>query len=275
MANAPARSYPATKTRPYIDNRQAEASRQASTSRSPWSRLGREVLLVGLGYLVYSQVRGLAGGRDADAFANAYHIIDLERSLGIFHELAIQQWFMASDTAISVFNYIYFYGFFPLIIPTAIWLYLRRPAVYSFARTAFLASGAIAVCFFLTLPTAPPRLLDIGFVDTLHMSFTPTYSSIPGVNHYAALPSMHVGWTFLLAVSLYLALPQLKFRAAVFAIPFAMFAATIVTGNHWFLDAVLGLVVAGAGFGVAYLIRRYVTARAGTREVSIAGESSA
>lgn len=231
------------------------------------------MLLVGLGYLVYSQVRGLAGGRHEDAFANAHHIISLERTLGIYEELTIQRWVLPSDALVDIFNLIYFFGFFPLLIPTAIWLFWKHPEIYSLARTAFLASGFIAVCFFLTLPTAPPRLLDVGFIDTLNQSLTPTYSQIPGVNHYAALPSMHVGWTFLLGFALMLALSRTSLRAYrwfVLLIPVAMFTATVVTGNHWFVDGALGLVVAVAGLVVAVRIRRW-TATQRRAKVSVAG----
>jgi membrane-associated phospholipid phosphatase len=225
-------------------------------------RILPEIALVGLGYLVYSQVRGLAGDRVSDAFANARHLIDIEQGLGIYAELTMQRWILPHASLVDLFNIIYFYSFFPLIIPSAIWLFWKHPRVYSLARTAFLASGAIGACFFLTLPTAPPRLLDVGFIDTLNQSLTPTYSDIPGVNHYAALPSMHVGWTFLLAVALMLAYPRSQWRWAAFAIPLAMCVSTIVTGNHWVLDCVLGLIVALAGLTAAFKIQRYMEKRA-------------
>ena len=209
-----------------------------------------------IGYLVYSQVRGLAGGRVSDAFINAYNLIDIERDLGIFKELTLQQWVLASDLLVDIFNLIYFYCFFPLVIPSAVFLFLRRPEIYRLARNAFLISGGIAVCFFLTLPTAPPRLVGMGFIDTLNQSFTPTYSSIPGVNHYAALPSMHVGWTFLLAVALSLAFQTWRFRPVFFLIPLAMFSATVVTGNHYFLDGVLGLLVAILALRIALFVQK-------------------
>jgi hypothetical protein len=245
------------------DTLPARRNARATTVSTPFykSRLFTEIVLVGLGYLVYSQVRGLAGDRHSDAFANAQRLVNVERSLGIFYELNMQRWILPSDFFVDVFNWIYFYGFFPLLIPTAIWLYMRRPQLYELARTAFLASGGIAVLFFLTLPTAPPRLTGLGFIDTLNQSLTPTYSSIPGVNHYAALPSMHVGWTFLLATAIYLALPNFKLRGMAYVIPLAMFSATVVTGNHWFLDAVLGLMVALCGLGIALVMRRYLEAR--------------
>jgi membrane-associated phospholipid phosphatase len=163
---------------------------------------------------------------------------------------------------VDFFNMVYFWFFFPLVIPSAIWLYIKRPSTYQLVRNAFLISGAIAIIFFLTLPTAPPRFLgNLGFIDTLNQSFTPTYSSIPGVNHYAALPSMHVGWTFLLAVALYQAFKGRPGREVFFAIPILMFTATIVTGNHYFLDGVLGLLVAAVALRVSLAIQRRDLAR--------------
>jgi PAP2 superfamily len=207
------------------------------------------------GYLVYSQVRGLAGDRVYDAFINAYNLINIERDLGIFEELTLQRWVLPSAFLVDVFNLFYFYMFFPFVVPSAIWLFLKRPQIYRLARNAFLISGGIAACFFLMLPTAPPRLVGMGFIDTLNQSFTPTYSSIPGVNHYAALPSMHVGWTFLLAVALFQAFKGWRGRPIFFAIPVMMFTSTVVTGNHYFIDGILGLVVAGVALRIAMSIQ--------------------
>jgi membrane-associated phospholipid phosphatase len=218
------------------------------------SRFLQEILIVGLGYLVYSQVRGLASDRVVDAFANGRRIVEIERNLGIFKELAIQTYVLPHDTLVHLFNVIYFYGLFPLLIPTAIFLFVKRPKVYVLTRNAFLLSGGIAVIFFLLLPTAPPRLLDLGFIDTLNRSLTPSYSSIPGVNHYAALPSMHVGWNFLTAYALFLAFDNVRVRAAFLLFPAVMLASTVVTGNHYILDGVLGIVVAA----VALLMARYL-----------------
>jgi membrane-associated phospholipid phosphatase len=221
------------------------------------ARLLNEILIVGLGYLVYSQVRGLAADRVTDAFRNGYNIVDLERDMGIFEELAVQTWVLSHDMLVDIFNVIYFYGLFPLLLPTAVFLFWRRPAIYVLARNAFLISGGIAVIFYLTLPTAPPRLLELGFIDTLNQSFTPTYDSIPGVNQYAALPSMHVGWNFLTAVVLAMAFAGFRFRYVVFLLPLAMFTATVATGNHYFLDGVLGIAIAGVALLIALRIKRY------------------
>ena len=222
-------------------------------------RFLQEILIVGVGYLIYSQVRGLAADRVVDAFGNAYRIVELEQNLGIFEELALQALILPHDFLVHGFNLIYFYGLFPFLLPTAIWLYFKRPSVYVLARNAFLISGAIAVIFYIVLPTAPPRFIGMGHIDTVvafGTSFTPTYSSIPGVNHFAALPSMHVGWNFLTAVSIYLALSGFRWRMLILTVPAIMFTATVVTGNHYFLDGLLGMIVASTGLGLALMLHR-------------------
>src|SRR5215211_2156750 len=66
-------------------------------------RWWKEALLVIAFYAVYSFVRNLFGSAKVDvgagelpreAFSNAMRIIDLERAFGLYHELAVQQWFL-------------------------------------------------------------------------------------------------------------------------------------------------------------------------------------
>jgi len=216
----------------------------------------QELLFVGFAYFIYSQVRGLAGSRVVDAFSNGYRVVRLEQDLGIFKELTLQTWAVSNSFVMQVANFVYVWGLFPLLIPTAIFLMWRRPQVYVLVRNAFLLSGAIAAVCYLLVPTAPPRLMDLGFIDTLGSSLTPGYSSLPGVNHYAAVPSMHVGWSFLTAVALFRGFEGSRFRAAFLIWPAAMFSATVLTGNHYILDGALGIIVASAGLFVAIRIQR-------------------
>lgn len=239
-------------------------------------RFFREIVIVGLGYLVYSQVRGLAADRSFDALANAYRVIDFEESLGIFKELAVQAYVLPNSLLVQAFNLIYFYGFFPLLLPTAIWLFVKYPRYYALLRNAFLVSGGIAVLFFVMLPTAPPRLTpDMGFVDTLSRSFTPTYESIPGVNHFAALPSMHVGWTLLTTIGIYIGMGKARWRFVVWLLPIMMMTSTVATGNHYFIDGLLGMAVAVIGLGIAVVIENPGAAWRSIRRAGPRAETSA
>src|SRR5204863_9650115 len=102
---------------------------------------------------------------------------------------------------------------------------------------------------------------------------TPTYDSIPGVNHFAALPSMHVGWNFLTAVALYMALQGIHGRALILLLPPVMLVSTVVTGNHYFLDGLLGIAVAAVGLGMAVVVSR-LGERAGEEPESVQAPSS-
>ena len=57
----------------------------------------RELANIAVISLAYFVTRGIVRGREGDAFANAYTLIAMERSLGIYHELAIQQFALQFD----------------------------------------------------------------------------------------------------------------------------------------------------------------------------------
>jgi membrane-associated phospholipid phosphatase len=152
---------------------------------------------------------------------------------------------------------------------------LRHPASYRIWRTAILATTAIALVGFALFPLMPPRLLcdcpygagpvaaadgQPAFVDTLAAhgglwSFdSGTMQAVS--NQYAAMPSLHVAWALWCALAL---LPHLRRTwARVLALAYPLFTtfAVVVTGNHFWLDAVGGAVVLALGIGVASLWRR-------------------
>jgi hypothetical protein len=222
------------------------------------SRYVREPIVMGVASLLYFQVSKHSAERAADAFENADRLIRLERHLGIFRELSLQAAALPYEGLVHLFNVIYFYGHFPLIIVVGAWFFWKHPAVYSLIRNSFLASGAIALVVFTLFPVAPPRLIGAGFVDTLQRTrIALTYDKLPGVNEFAAVPSMHVGWNLLLALGLFLSLRHPLARGASLLLPPAMILATVVTGNHYLVDAPLGVMVALSGLVIALLIRHY------------------
>jgi hypothetical protein len=221
------------------------------------SRYVREPVVMAVAYLLYYLVRSHAAERTVDAFTNAGHLIRLERDLGLWKELSLQAAALPSEAATHLFNVIYFYGHFPLIIVVGAWLFWKHPSVYSLIRNSFLASGAIALVVFVLFPVAPPRLIGAGFIDTLHYTVAITYDKSPGVNEFAAVPSMHVGWNLLLALGLFMSLKNPIARAAALLLPPAMILSTVVTGNHYLLDSPFGISAALGGLVIALLIRRY------------------
>ena len=75
-------------------------------------------------------------------------------------------------------------------------------------------------------------------------------------NPFAAVPSMHVGLSVILAGSLAMLVRQPVIRALLFAYPLLMTFVVVASGNHFWLDAVFGLLTAALATGVAILLAR-------------------
>ena len=237
------------------------ARRQAFQLWRITGRLGlHEVVFVVTAFLVYFLIRGAVVGRAGEAMGRAVDLIALERRLGLYHELALQSWLLDRYWLIKTMNWIYFWGHMPLIIAFAVWLYARHRHTYSLARNAFLASGAIGVVIYWLFPVAPPRLVPFaGMVDTMAVFDRVGYNAqevSTFVNQFAAVPSLHFGWSLLLGLMVAWVGKNPLTWAFCIAWPVAMFFAVVMTGNHFILDAVAGGIVSFAGLAIAYGLER-------------------
>jgi hypothetical protein len=205
----------------------------------------RELGLWAAVYGGYLTVRGLTIAARTDAVAHARDLAHAEQALGIFQEQRLQH---ALGPAATFFSAYYVGGFGPVVAGTVVWLALRRRDVYRELRNALLASLGLATIVFVLFPTAPPRLVPgLGISDTVGLSRHDSGSLLDiRFNPYAAVPSMHVGWSLLVAVAGYRAARAGAWRALFALYPALMVVAVAATGNHFFVDSVAGLAVAGA-----------------------------
>lgn len=220
-----------------------------------------DLALMAAAFLLYYLVRGLVVERASEATSRAIGLVELEQRLGLFWELQMQAWIMSSDLLIRFFNAIYVYAHFPLIVVVGLWLFFFHRQQYVRYRNAFLISGAIGLLIFNLFPTAPPRLLPpvYAVVDTM-AAFSPiNYDMQPAafVNKYAAMPSLHLGWNLLLGLAIIAASASPLLRAFAVLMPLAMAMAVVVTGNHFILDVVVGVVVALLGLWGAVALERH------------------
>jgi hypothetical protein len=220
-----------------------------------------ELLLVSGGLLAYFLSRGQIEDRHRVAQRNAAALIRLEQRWGLFWEPGLNAWTARSRAWIRVWNAVYFWAHAPLIAVGAVWLYRRDRATYRLTRNAFLGSALIGLTTYRLYPVAPPRLAEgYRFVDTMQEHSRVSYqaqSMGPFVNPYAAVPSLHFGWSFLMSVALVLARPRSALAWLVaLAQPVLMFVSIVATANHWVLDAVAGLAACGAGLAGAIVHRR-------------------
>lgn len=232
---------------------------------------GAEILLLVSTLPLYYLVRGVTNSENHinSAVGRGVDIIHLEQNLGIFWEVQLQSWILSYDWLVSFLNAFYLYGHLPIIGTLAVWMYFWHRPQYLVMRNAFLVSGAIALIFYVNFPTAPPRLLPhelgYGFVDTILQEYKTSRPDTPSwfVNEYAAFPSMHIGWNLLVGISIWLSTRNIFMRAFAVLMPFTMFCVIILTGNHYLIDAVAGVIVMLIGLGIAFggkaLIQRIIS----------------
>lgn len=239
-----------------------DAQRQVARARRLTARIGlHEIFVVVVSFLIYFVIRGAVIDRASEAIERGQELLRLQQTLGLDWETTMQGWILDRFWAIKTLNAVYFWGHMPLIILFAVWLYLKHRHAYTLTRNAFLASGAIAVIIYWAFPVAPPRLVPgAGLVDTMALYDKVNYNAQQTqafINEYAAVPSLHFGWSLLLGtVIAWEGRRNLLFVAFGVLWPVAMFLSVVLTGNHFILDTVAGALVSFAGFGIALWLER-------------------
>jgi hypothetical protein len=222
----------------------------------------REAALVALAILLYFGIRNLTAGSPEAAFANAERLLDLERALGLAREETLQAAVTGSDALVTLANWVYIWGHWPVILTAAVILYLRDRPQYVLLRNALFVSGALGFLFFALFPVAPPRLLPLELVDTVtEQSHAYRALQPPGLtNQYAAFPSLHVGWNLLVGIVVFAASTRLATRVFAVVSPLAMAFAVVATANHFLVDVAAGAAVVLVGLGVALALQQRETA---------------
>jgi len=222
-------------------------------------RLLQEAGIVVGAYLAYEAVRRLVAPDSHDAFGHAFNIIRLEQELGIFFEPTMQSLIVDHHWLVTLFNWVYVWGYLPVIGVAALYLYARHRDFYTRYRNAFLLSGALGLVIFATVPVAPPRMLpEFGFVDTVHLnsSFYRDIQQSEFVNEFAAVPSFHFGWILLVGIALFQANHHPAVRALGMLLPLLMLLAIIFTANHYVIDAIIGGALVLGALGVVRTMER-------------------
>jgi hypothetical protein len=237
----------------------------------------KEVLFVGIFYMVYSWTRNRFGSHRVEigdeplhAFNNGLHVIHWERVLHLFHEPRIQSWFLDYTWFMQFWNTFYGTAHFIVTAVVFVWLYRSRPDRFPLWRNVLGATTALAIVGFSMFPLMPPRLLDshtlyggarleeardirpFGLVDSLERFGGPWSFDSGAVskvsNQYAAMPSLHIAWSAWCALVIWELTRRRWLRILGVAYPCITLFGIVVTGNHYFLDALGGLVTLGVGY---------------------------
>ena len=265
-------------------------------------RWWKEVLL-GIGvYVVYSLVRnqfGSAGGDPGPAYGHAVDIIEIEKTLHLYVEAHVQQWYLdlPAHGFIRLWNVYYGIAHFLVTLIALVWMFRRDPRRHRLLRNTLALTTCLAVVGFAIYSLMPPRLLDdpgryggcqvyapeaaeaapagalsapgcdkYGFVDTVAkyggwISFgNEGYEDVS--NQYAAMPSMHIGWSTWSAIVLVGLFQRRWTKGLAIAYPVLTLVCIVLTANHYWIDGVGGLLCLAVGYGLARVITRPVPAPA-------------
>ncbi|MFF1409846.1 phosphatase PAP2 family protein [Streptomyces sp. NPDC058289] len=240
------------------------------TNRRQPPRWWAELLLLGLVYAAYSGGRLLARGDVGLAVDHGLAILRMEEILALDLERPLNRLFTGQAVLGIPADFVYASLHYLVTPAVLVWLYRRRPQQYRFARSWLMVSTLLGLVGFALVPTCPPRLLDAsyGFTDTMARYSAYGWwggeASAPRglgsfTNQFAAMPSLHVGWALWCGVVLWSCARRPLVRALGAAYPTVTTLVVMGTANHYFLDAVAGAAVMGAGYLAARALPAGIT----------------
>lgn len=247
-------------------------------------RWWREVLIATAFYLIYSAIRNVFGASAESrtiAFRHARSVIEAESWLGLWIEPTIQQWYLSLpfNGFIRLWNIFYGTAHFVVTVGVLMYTFVRAPRRYAFARTMLAATTAFALIGFATYTLMPPRLLDAnspygacsgleqgcngyGLIDTIERWGGIWKFGEGGMaavsNQYAAMPSLHFGWSAWCAITMILVIGTGWRRWLWLLYPAVTTFCIIITANHYWFDALFGGLVLVGGILVAAATERFL-----------------
>jgi membrane-associated phospholipid phosphatase len=212
-----------------------------------------------LAYLLYSAARWVTVGDLDVAKANADWIVSFEHHLGVASESSVQH-ALRGTWMLWLLNHLYLAAQLIVLPGALIFLYRRSHAIYERLRNTILATWLVSIPVYAAFPVAPPRLADIGMVDTITSQ---TGFALDGklttsfYNELAAVPSLHVG--FAVAIGIALAASMRNRVAKTIALLWGptIALAVLATGNHFVFDIVAGVAAAALGYGLGIAATRF------------------
>jgi membrane-associated phospholipid phosphatase len=247
----------------------AAALRERLLPRGPLDLLV-QFLILAAAYTAWRYARGDVAGGITESFSHARDLISVERSLHTLVEPDVQGWAQAHGWSAELARWGYANLHFKGSVLALLVLYFSYRNSFGFVRNTVLSAMAISVAIYWLYPTAPPRFIpELGLNGATSVTGNNSMLSAPGdplFNPFAAVPSMHVGLSIIFAWSLALLVRPKPLKAVLFAYPLLMTFVVVASGNHFWIDALFGAMVAAAAAGVATLLGRLNPAWAFRRE---------
>lgn len=225
------------------------------TLRLGWAS---QALLFAGAYLAYGASRWVVSGDHTTAVEHARWIVELEQAIGVAVERSVQQ-ALDGTAVLWLLNHAYLAAQVVVVPAALIWLYRRDRDKYGLLRDTILITWALALPVFGLFPVAPPRLADMGMVDTItHQTGLALDSKLTTsfYNPLAAVPSLHCGFALAVSLSLASAARHTWSRSLALAWAPTIFLAVVATGNHYVFDIAAGVATTALGYSLAQQLPR-------------------
>jgi membrane-associated phospholipid phosphatase len=220
--------------------------------------IAMEATVVATFYAAYEAARGVVAGTREPALHRAHEIAALERKLHLFEEPSVQRLAGHLPGLVGLLDVAYLTLHLTVTLVLLIWLYNRHPRVFPVVRTTLIIASALSLIGFLIFPTAPPRMAGVGLTDTVSNGAVDLNHGLVSslYNPYAAFPSMHAGYAFIVGIATAGFARTWRLRIAGVVYPFFVVFVIVATANHFLLDVAAGILVAAAGGTAAWLVNR-------------------
>ena len=226
--------------------------------RLPRRRARIQIGLFLLAYLLYSAARWITVGDLPTARAHADWILHLEDHLGVADEASVQR-ALSGTWLLYLLNHLYLAAQLIVVPGALVFTYLRSRRVYERLRNTILATWLVSIPVYAAFPVAPPRLANVGLVDTITTQTGFAMDSKLTTSFYnelAAVPSLHVGFAVAVGIAIAATVRHPVARTLALLWGPTIGLAVVATGNHFVFDIVAGIVASAVG---------YVAGRAVTR----------
>ena len=215
----------------------------------------RELAIVLVLYALWRVVATISLVHVNGAIRAGQNIWNVERFFHLPNEHGLQHLFLKSSALIQLCNVYYASVHIPSMLIFLPWLYFWHRHAYPSVRNVVALTTLWCLAIQL-IPVAPPRL-----VPALHIADTPAlfgqtvYPSFgkSGPAQLSAMPSVHVAWAVIIGVTIVL-VTTWRWRWIFLAHPVITMTVVVVTGNHYWLDGIVAVMV----LALAVLFERWV-----------------
>ena len=222
-----------------------------------------EFALIAALYSVWRLARMLPIASEDGALDRAYRIVSIEHAMHLPTELSLELFVLHHRWLAGPTTYYYATFHVPALIAFLIWSFFRHRGQYPHWRNglALVTAGCLVIRF---VRVAPPRFLtDLGYTDLAGRYGPSVYGSdlASGVSdQLAAMPSIHIAWAAVVSLGIVVCSTS-PWRWLFLAHLIITFLVVSATGNHWWLDGIVAVLLLAGGLALDTAVRSYAARR--------------